>query len=185
QARPDALVFTPVHESAVDTAIARIDAAGVPLVNIINRMRRGNRIAFVGSDDRALAASVAKRLFEYLRGVGHVAIMQGTLGSVTNRARLDGFLEAARNAPDIAIAEQCVGDYQFETARRVMRDLITRDVRIDGLLCANDVMALGAIEAMAAAGRRIPLVGVNALPEAIAAIKQGTLLATVDFDAMK
>jgi ribose transport system substrate-binding protein len=56
---------------------------------------------------------------------------------------------------------------------------------IDGILCANDVMALGVIEAMQAARRMIPLVGVNALPEAIVALKQGTLLATVDFDAMK
>jgi ribose transport system substrate-binding protein len=46
-------------------------------------------------------------------------------------------------------------------------------------------MALGAIEAMTAAGRMIPVVGVNALPDAIGAIKRGTLLATVDFDAMK
>jgi ribose transport system substrate-binding protein len=45
-------------------------------------------------------------------------------------------------------------------------------------------MALGAIEALAAAGRRAPLVGVNAIPDAIAAIKQGSLLATVDFDAL-
>jgi ribose transport system substrate-binding protein len=56
---------------------------------------------------------------------------------------------------------------------------------IDGILCANDVMALGAIEALAAAGRRVPLVGVNAIPEAVTAIKSGKLLATVDFDALK
>jgi ribose transport system substrate-binding protein len=46
-------------------------------------------------------------------------------------------------------------------------------------------MALGAIEALDAAGRRVPVVGVNAIPDAITAIKRGRLLATVDFDAMK
>jgi ribose transport system substrate-binding protein len=56
--------------------------------------------------------------------------------------------------------------------------------RVDGILCANDVMALGAIEALKGVGRTIPLVGVNAIPEAIDAIKNGSLLATVDFDAM-
>jgi ribose transport system substrate-binding protein len=45
-------------------------------------------------------------------------------------------------------------------------------------------MALGAIEALDAAGKRVPLVGVNAIPDAIRAIKNGKLLATVDFDAM-
>jgi ribose transport system substrate-binding protein len=184
-ARPDAFVFTPVHESAVDAAIADIDASGIPLVNIINPMQRGNRIAFVGSDDRALAIGVAERLFAHLEGRGQIVIMQGTPGSITSRTRLTGFVEAARGHPDISILEQCAGDYQYERARRVMQALLARHARIDGVLCANDVMALGAIEAMAAAGRTIPVVGVNALPDAISAIKRGTLLATVDFDAMK
>jgi ribose transport system substrate-binding protein len=185
QARPDAFVFTPVHESAVDGAIARIDAAGIALVNIINRMHRGNRIAFVGSDDRALAVAVAERLFAHLNGTGNVVVMQGTSGSITSRTRLEGFLEAAGRHPGIVIVEQCAGDYQQGTARRVMQELLARGTRIDGLLCANDVMALGAIEAMEAAGKAIPVVGVNALSEAITAIRRGTLLATVDFDATK
>src|SRR5690606_9518686 len=60
-----------------------------------------------------------------------------------------------------------------------------RHARLDGLVCANDVMALGALEAMAAAGRSFPVAGVNALPEAIAAIRTGRMLATADFDATK
>lgn len=184
-ARPDAFVFTPVHEHAVDAAIARIDASGIPLVNFINRMQRGNRVAFVGSDDRALAIAIAERLFAHLDGRGRVAIMQGTPGSITSRARLDGFREAARRHPGIAVVAQCAGDYQYETARKVMRGLLARHSALDGVLCANDVMALGAIEAMSAAGRMIPVVGVNALPEAIAAIERGVLLATADFDATK
>jgi ribose transport system substrate-binding protein len=185
QARPAAFVFTPVHESAVDGAIAAIDAAGIPLVNFINRMHRGKRIAFVGSDDRALAIAVAERLFAHLNGTGNVVLMQGTPGSITSRTRLEGFLAAAHRHPGIAIVAQCAGDYQHETARRVMQQLLARGSRIDGLLCANDVMALGAIEALSAAGRTIPVVGVNALPEAIAAIRRGLMLATADFDATR
>lgn len=182
---PDAFVFTPVDESAVDDAIGAIDASGIPLVNFINRMRRGNRIAFVGSDDRALAIAVAERLFAHLGGAGKVAVMQGTPGSITSRTRREGFLEAAAHHPGIAVVAQVAGDYQHATAYRVMQELLAQDARIDGLLCANDVMALGAIEAMTAAGRMIPVVGVNALPDAIAAIKRGAQLATADFDATK
>jgi ribose transport system substrate-binding protein len=185
RAGPDAFVFTPVHESAVDGAIARIDAAGIALVNFINRMRLGKRIAFVGSDDRALAIAVAERLFAHLHGAGNVVVMQGTPGSITSRDRLRGFLDAAKRHRGIAIAAQCAGDYQHDTARRALEALLARGIEMDGILCANDVMALGAIEAMNAAGRRIPVVGVNALPESIDAIKRGTQLATADFDAMK
>jgi ribose transport system substrate-binding protein len=66
-----------------------------------------------------------------------------------------------------------------------MDRLLAEFLRIDGILSANDVMSLGIIEALQAAGRRIPLIGINALPEAITAIRNGQLLATVDFDAMK
>jgi ribose transport system substrate-binding protein len=58
-------------------------------------------------------------------------------------------------------------------------------VRFDAILAANDVMALAMLEVLAAAGLPRIVTGINAVPDAIAAIKQGTLLATADFDAMK
>lgn len=184
-ARPDGFVFVPVHESAIDPAIARIDASGIALANIINRMRRGNRITFVGSDDRALAVAVAERLFRELEYRGRVAILEGTPGSVTSQMRVAGFLEAARRHCAIEIVACCSGGYQHEPARAATQALLAREPRLDGLLCANDVMALGAIEALRAAKRALPVIGVNALPEAIEAIKAGSLTATADFDAMK
>jgi ribose transport system substrate-binding protein len=96
-----------------------------------------------------------------------------------------GFRDAVREFPGIRVAASRAADYQQETARRVTIELLDALPRVDGMLCANDVMALGAIEALEAAHRRVPVTGVNALPEAITAIKHGKLLATADFDAMK
>ena len=182
---PDAFVFVPVHESAVDGAVARINAAGIALANIINRLGAGERITFVGSDDLELAAGVARRLCEHLGGRGKVAIMEGTAGSVTSKARVAGFRRALAEFSGIDVLAAAPGNYQQDDARWLMEEWLGAFENIDGLLCANDVMALGAIEAMEAAGRMIPAVGVNALPAAIDALKRGTLLATVDFDAMK
>jgi ribose transport system substrate-binding protein len=182
---PDAFVFVPVHETAVDGAVARINAAGIPLANIINRLGAGERITFVGSDDVELAAGVGRRLCEHLGGSGKVAIMEGTTGSVTSKARLAGFRRALAEFSGIDTLAAAPGNYQHDDARWLMEEWLGAFENIDGLLCANDVMALGAIEAMEAAGRMIPVVGVNALPAAIDALKRGTLLATVDFDAMK
>lgn len=183
--RPDAFVFVPVHESAVDAAIARINRASIPLCNFINRMRTGSRITFVGSDDTALAISVARHLFEHLGGRGTVVLMGGTAGSVTSIARIEGFLAAAKAFPAIRVLALGAGEYQHDNARWLMEEWLGSFPDIAGVLCANDVMALGVIEAMQAAGRMLPVVGVNALPEAIVALKQGTLLATADFDSMK
>ena len=67
-----------------------------------------------------------------------------------------------------------------------MAHVLASGVAFDAILAANDAMALGAIDAFEAAGKPLPpIVGVNAVPDAIAAIKSGKLLATASFDAMK
>ena len=67
-----------------------------------------------------------------------------------------------------------------------MPNVLVSGVGFDAILAANDAMAVGAIDAFEAAGKPlVPVVGVNAVPDAIAAIKSGKLLATASFDAMK
>ncbi len=184
-ARPDAIAFVPAHPTAVNDAVRKINRAGVPIVNLINRLTAGEAVAFVGSDDRALAERVALRLFEALGGRGTVVILEGPPGVVTGAARLDGFRAAAARHPGIRIAGSANGAFLREPGRGATAELLAQEPRIDGILAANDMMALGAIDALAAAGRQSLVVGVNALPEAIDAIKSGALLATADFDAYK
>jgi ribose transport system substrate-binding protein len=183
--RPDAVVFVPVHATAMNASVRKLNAARIPIVNIINRLNAGERVCFVGSDDYWLARAIAGRLFHHIGGRGDVAIMSGVPEAVTSQQRLRGFEDEAKAWPEIRIVAARAGDYQREPAKREMGKLLGEFPRIDGILSANDVMSLGIIEALEAAGRRIPLIGVNALPEAIAAIKIGALLATVDFNAMK
>lgn len=182
--RPDAAVFVPVHATAMSDSVRKLNAAGIPTVNYLNRLAEGRFVTYVGSDDYRLARDIAAYLFQRIGGKGGIVILEGVPGAVTSQERLRGFRDAVRDSPGIRIAASRAADYQQETARRVTAELLAQFPRLDGILCANDVMALGAIEALEAAGRSIPLVGVNAIPEAIAAIKSGRLLATVDFDAM-
>src|SRR5437763_14741549 len=62
-ARPDAVVFVPVDETAGDDAILGFDAARIPLFNIITRTTAGRRGTCVRSDDRGLARNIARRPF--------------------------------------------------------------------------------------------------------------------------
>ena len=183
-ARSDAAVFVPVHATEMDDSVRKLNAAGIPTVNYLNRLAQGRFVTYVGSDDYQLARDIAAYLFRQLGGKGNVAILEGVPGAVTSQERLRGFRDAARASPGIRITASRAADYQQDTARRVTSELLSQLPRVDGMVCANDVMALGAIEALEEAGRDVPLVGVNAIPDAIAAIKSGKLLATVSFDAM-
>ena len=183
--RPDAVVLTPVHESAVNDAILSFDAARIPVVNFVVRSTVGQRLCFVGSDDRALAADIAGYLFRTLKGRGNIVILEGTPASPTSHERLKGFHDVLAAYPDIRVRASLCGEYQRDAARKVYAGAADRLSGIDGVLCANDVMALGVLDALASSGREPPpIVGVNAIPEAITAIASGKMLATADFNAM-
>jgi ribose transport system substrate-binding protein len=183
--RPDAVVFVPVHETAVNDAILGFDAARIPLFNFVTRTTTGQRVCFVGSDDHALAKSIARHLFSKLSGRGEIVIVEGTPASATSRERLNGFHEALADYPDIRVRLSLRGDYQRDVARAVFADATDKLQGVDAVLCANDTMALGVLDVLGAGNRDRPLVvGVNAIPEAIAAIEAGRMLATASFDAM-
>lgn len=184
--RPDAVVLVPVHATAVDEAVRRVNAAGIPVINCLNQLSNPlDYVCFVGSDDYRLAAEVAQRLFEELGGSGDIVILEGAAGSITSRDRVRGFIETARAHPDIHIVESRSGAYLQEPARLAMQAILREHPTVDGILAANDSMALGAIEALDEAQRESLVVGANAIPDAITALKNGKLLATADFDAHK
>jgi ribose transport system substrate-binding protein len=92
--------------------------------------------------------------------------------------------QAVSEHPGIELLEARVGYLQRAPAREAMAALLAAHPIIDGVWTANDMMAFGAVDALAAAGRRAEVVGVNGLPEAIDNIRRGTMLATADFSAL-
>ena len=183
--RPDAFVLSPVHASKVDPAIRRIAAAGIPMVGFVNPIQAAASVAYVSSDDYQLALGIARYLFKHLRGKGRVLIVTGPEESFTSLERLRGFREAARQQPGISIAAVIAGDYVRETARERTAQWLRDKPQLDACLAANDIMAVGVLDALDASGRTAAVVGVNAIPQAIEAIAAGRMLATADFNAMQ
>jgi ribose transport system substrate-binding protein len=183
--RPDAIVFTPVHATRMNAAIGRIQASGIPLFGFVNPIPVGHCVTYVGSDDARLGLAIAQYLFAHLQGRGRVLVVSGPAASVTSIARVRAFQAAAAKRPGIAIVGTCAGEYVREVACESVAQWLAANEGIDGCFAANDVMALGALDALRAAGRKVAVVGVNAIPEAVAAIKRGEMLATADFNAMR
>lgn len=184
--RPDAVVFVPVRDrgerrhsrlrrrahSVVQLHHAHDDRA----TGVLRRLGRSR----LGGPHCAL-------LFAKLCGRGQIVIVEGTPASATSRERLDGFHDALAEYPEIEVRLSLRGEYQRDVARAAAAGAIDEVRNADAILCANDAMALGVLDALEAVPdkRGLPLVvGVNAIPEAIATIAAGRMLATANFDAM-
>ena len=180
--RPDAVVFVPTDDRAMFEDVRRFEAAGIPVVNCVNRME-GRFVSFVGSDDVAVGYSAARALIEGLGGKGDIVVIEGSAGAPTARDRAVGLSRALAEAPAVRVLGSGGGAFQVAPARLAMARLLAEHPRIDGVWTGNDLMAFGALDALAEAGRSAKVVGINGLPGAIERIEQGTMLASVDFSA--
>jgi ribose transport system substrate-binding protein len=182
---PDAFVIVPAHETALTPTIQRIRDKGLPLAFAVVEAEGIDADCFVNSDDYDLAFAIAEHLIAAMDGAGDVVIVEGHPASPTSEPRTRGFRDAVAAHPSLRIVEQVRGDYQFAIAQDAMTQVLARAGNIDGVLVANDYMAMGVLDALDTAGRAAKVVGINAMPDAIGAVRDGRLLATSAFDAMK
>jgi ribose transport system substrate-binding protein len=180
--RPDAVVFVPTDDRAMVEDVRRFEAAGIPVVNCVNRME-GRFVSFVGSDDVAVGHTAARALIDGLGGKGDIVVIEGPPGAPTARDRMIGLRQALAESPSVQVLGSGVGAFQEQPARQAMARLLAQHPRIDGVWTGNDLMAFGALEALADTGRSAQVVGINGLPGAIERIEAGTMLASVDFSA--
>jgi ribose transport system substrate-binding protein len=182
--RPDAILFAPADDALLEAPVAEAIAAGIPFIGFVNRMR-GDFVSFIGADDAAMGRTVAGFLIAALNGRGDVVLIEGPDSAPTSRDRGRGFREAIAAAPGIRLLGAAPGRYLREPGRAAMEALLAQHPRIDGVICTNDLMALGALDALGAAGRRALVVGNNGTIEAAEAIAAGRLLASMDYDGQR
>ena len=180
--RPDAIVFIPVDSQAMVPGVLMLNVAGIPVINITDPILGGEVVTFMNCDEVSLAQNTARFLLEKLDGGGNVIILEGVGGSLNSNNRVGGFMAALEEFPEVTLLASQPGNFQRLQALQVMENLLQTYPDVDGVLAANDSMALGANEALDGANREALVVGLNGTKEAIDAIKAGTLLASGDCD---
>lgn len=180
--RPDAIVFVPVDIKAMVPAVTKMNTANIPVVNVTDKIESGKIVSYVGSDDYSLGVQTATYLLKKLGGEGNVVILEGVKGSIAGLERIRGFRKVLEDYPKVKLVAVQPANFQRLQGLQVMENLMQSHPKIDGVLAANDAMAMGAIEALDAAKRKALVVGVNGSREGIEAIKAGKLLASGDFD---
>jgi ribose transport system substrate-binding protein len=182
RAKSDAIVFGPVDVKAMVPSAQKVTAAGIPLINISDKLTGGDFVSFIGTDDYGIAADTARTLFKAMGGKGNLVILNGPENVPTAVARLRGFKDALKDFPNIKVLLEKDALYARPAASDLIKAMLATSPapQIDGILAANDAMAFGAVEAFKAAKKKALVVGINASKEAVDLIKAGDMLASGD-----
>jgi ribose transport system substrate-binding protein len=182
--RPDAVIFIPVDDVAMIPSVKELNAANIPVVLVANPLP-GSFVTYVGADDFEIGYKQARYLFDKIGGKGRIVIIEGVAVAPTNRERVRGYQRALAEFPGIEVLGSGTGNYQQPDARRLMDEFLPKYPEIDAVLAANDLMALGALQALQQAKRTSVVIGINGILPAVKQIETGALLASVDFNMFK
>jgi ribose transport system substrate-binding protein len=168
----DALILSPITESNPNPAIEMAIDKKIPIVNldfeIINE--KYPYIHVVGMTDFTPQGQwVAEWFAENLLEGSKVAHIEGLGGAIAANQRKAGFVDTVESMGKLDLVASQPGDWDREKAYNITTNLLAQYPDLAGIYCANDGMAMGAVEAVIAAG----------IPEAIDAIKGGTMTGTV------
>ena len=136
---------------------------------------------FVGSDNYEGGRLAGEYLVRVTGGKARVAILEGIPGHETGDSRLRGFRDAVKASPGMTIVASQPANWERDQGFNVFQNMLQAHPDIDTVFACSDLMALGAIEAIAAAGKtgKIRVIGFDALDDAKKAIAAGTMEASV------
>ncbi|MBZ5587768.1 MAG: substrate-binding domain-containing protein [Acidobacteriia bacterium] len=188
QQKVDAILLAPAGSKELVPAIRKANDAGIPVLILDTRIDQGAAesmgarvLTFIGSDNFEGGAVAGRYLADKLGGKGNVAIIEGISGHETADRRRLGFLNGIEAHPGIRVVASQTADWERARAYTVAENLLQAHPDLDAIFAANDEMALGALEAVAAARRlgHVGVVGFDAIPDALANIGSGRLLGSV------
>lgn len=188
QSKVSALCVTPSGSREIVPAIVKANQAGIPVLILDTRVDEkalqaaGGKIAtFIGSDNFEGGRVAGEFMAKALNGTGKVAILEGIPGHETGDSRLKGFRQAVAATPGIEIVSSQTANWERDQGYNVFQNMLQARPDIQGLFACSDLMALGAVEAIAAAGKtgKITVIGFDAFSEAREAVTKGVMAATV------
>jgi ribose transport system permease protein len=175
-----AIIVNPVDSDAASNSVKAADKAKIPVIAVDRGVNKAAVNALVASDNVAGGELAAKTIAEKLGGKGRIVILQGQAGTSAARERAQGFAQGLKAYPGIRVVAQQPADFDRTKGLDVMSNLLQAHPDVQGVIAANDEMALGAIKALGSkAGKSVQVVGFDGTPDGLTAVKDGTLYASV------
>ena len=190
----DGIIVVAVDADAGIAMSKAAAAAGIPLVFANSQPSNVNELpekqVFVGSNQLEAGGIPAREVCRQLDGKGKVVMMMGELGSVLARERTKAAHDvfATEECKDVKIVEEQTARWSRTGALDLMTNWLSAGIEFDAVIANTDDMAMGAIQAMKTAGRSLDNVivaGIDATPDALAAMEAGDMKVTVFQDGKK
>ena len=175
----DIVLLNPVDS---DSAVASVMIANnyeLPVVTVDRAANGGDVVTHIASDNAVGGSMAAQYLIDQLGGKGNIVELEGTAGSSAARDRGQGFDDKIAESDMNIIAKQ-IADFDRTQGLTVMENILQSKKNIDAVFAQNDEMALGAQKALEDMGMKdVLIVGFDATDDAVEAVKNGTMAATV------
>lgn len=181
QKKLSVIIIDPSDSDAIAAGVEASNAKKVPVVTIDRAANGGVVMSHIGFDAIKSGNIAGEYLVKALGGKGKVVELQGIMGTNVAQDRSNGFNQIINKNPNIKIVARQTANFDRAEAMKVMENILQANPSIDGVYAANDEMAMGALEAIKAAGRvsKITMIGCDAIDPAKEEVKKGNLAATI------
>ncbi|MET1181604.1 ribose ABC transporter substrate-binding protein RbsB [Peribacillus simplex] len=173
----DVLLVNPTDSAAISSAVQSANEAGIPVITIDRSSDEGDIETFIASDNVAGGEMAAEYLVKELGDKAKVVELEGVSGASATRERGKGFHNIADKQLDVLTSQ--TAEFDRTKGLNVMENILQGNKDIQAVFAHNDEMALGAIEAIKAAGKDIIVVGFDGNDDALKAVENGELKATI------
>lgn len=181
QQKVDLLMFIPQDKSGAAPIIDKANAANIPVIgcnNVTDNIDKAT--AYVGANDIEAGTMEMEHMAKLLNGKGNIVVIHGPYGHSAEIARQQGIEDTLKKFPDIKIIEQNTANWDRTQAMQLMENWIQKDGKnINAVVSHSDDMGMGALQAIEAAKLDIKVIGVDAIKDALNAVKEGRMSATV------
>jgi ribose transport system substrate-binding protein len=181
------ILISPIDAVGVNAAYDAAAQAKIPIVSVARGSTSPNQTLHVAMDEKQIGRDIAEWTAKAIGGSGKVAMLLGPSGAPTFRNLSDGYTEAMAKYPGIQIVLKSDGALTRERGVKQTEDALVANPDLKAIYTANDDVALGAVQAVIAANRvgQTLVTGMNGVPPALRAVKDGNLAMTVELNPVE
>ena len=175
-----AVIVNPTDSDAMAPAVKQLTDAKIPVVAVDRAVNNAEVSSYIASDNVGGGKQAAKALSEAIHEEGEILVLQGKTGSSASRERGKGFDEGLKDSPNIKVVAKQTAEFERAKGLDVTTNLLQAHPNVKAIFAENDEMALGAIEALGSkAGKDVKVIGFDGAEDALKAIKDGRMYASI------